>query len=162
MSTQRVTWWHFSDLHWDAEPVSERLRFTEHLLNALQEQILAQHAAPDFVAFTGDIANQGQEVEYESAADVFFRPLVRILEPLGEPPVLFVPGNHDLDRKYAANLNASRITSLDHLDQVDKLLADERTREMYLSPFSNYVHFAQRLSPSTASPLSWTSPLAIG
>ncbi len=161
MTGKTLTWWHCSDLHWNAHPKSERLYFAENLLRALQEQILERHAAPDFVAFTGDIANSGQAVEYESAAQAFFDPLRRILEPVGNPPLLLAPGNHDLDREYAASLNASRITDIATQNQVDEFLEDTKARDLYLTPFANYKRFAESYAPDCSNPLAWSFPLAV-
>jgi 3',5'-cyclic AMP phosphodiesterase CpdA len=71
---------HISDLHVGAHG-SDRLAFEEPL------RLLAEQLAPELVVATGDLSHHNGPAEHARAA--------ALLHSLG-PPVLAVPGNHDL------------------------------------------------------------------
>jgi 3',5'-cyclic AMP phosphodiesterase CpdA len=60
---------------------------------------LCDAGTPDLVCFTGDIADWGQETEYDRATEF----LHALMERLGLPMecLSLVPGNHDIQRKVA-------------------------------------------------------------
>lgn len=138
----KIVWWQFSDLHWPAAPVPERKAFATQLIAGIQDTVLPKHGVPDAIFFTGDIAHSGSAAEYQSAAECFVEPLRRIA---GEStPLFMVPGNHDLSRVQAENLNADRITAISTPAQLDALLDDKRARQLYLTPFDEFSLFAER------------------
>lgn len=73
-----------SDLHFSAAPGGYMFRDTAETFAAIAEEVRAD--APDLVIVTGDIANEGDPVEYEMAAAA--------LSAL-DLPVYCLPGNHD-------------------------------------------------------------------
>ncbi|HET7046443.1 MAG TPA: metallophosphoesterase [Gaiellaceae bacterium] len=75
---------HVSDLHFG----THEDRAVERALAALLEQ-----ARPELVVASGDLTNRGRASEHERAA--------RFLQGLG-PPVLAVPGNHDIPYTFPA------------------------------------------------------------
>lgn len=88
-----VTLLHVSDVHFGTpDPNKEQRRITKALIEA------AHGAAPrpDFCVFTGDLTFSGAPSEFETGG----RWLAELLEPWN-CPLFVVPGNHDIQRKFA-------------------------------------------------------------
>ncbi len=120
---------HISDLH-----AREEARWsTDALLIAAKTVLLAEankHTV-DVLAFTGDIAYSGKQNEYEIASawiEEF------CLSPSGlnldQNRLLFVPGNHDVDRartKPIADAVIERLSKSTSQDDVAKHLSDKQS-----------------------------------
>ncbi|WP_413203577.1 tetratricopeptide repeat protein [Rhodospirillum sp. A1_3_36] len=117
---------HISDLHARAA-TSWRDR---RVLGDAWEKNLAQimeDGPPDLVCFTGDIAQSGQEKDYETAS-VFLDHLLGITK-LPKDRLFLVPGNHDVDRS-KEEAAFKKFRSKDYLslssDALGSWLYDER------------------------------------
>ena len=89
---------HLSDIHFKRDKHDDNPTFRRDVQNKMVAAIrdhLKDHAPPDFVAVTGDIAFSGKNPEYDEAL-IFFEDLKKSLP--GETIFLVVPGNHDVDR----------------------------------------------------------------
>jgi hypothetical protein len=146
-------------MHWESEPSAERKDFAAHLVRELTENIVGRHGRPDFIAVVGDLAARGRMAEYESLGVHLFNPLrARLRTPL-EPPFFFVAGNHDLDRDIADSLNSKRIAETERPEAVDALLSEPVTRDLYLSPFSQYQTFVRSFNVLCEDPLTWATAI---
>jgi len=97
---------HISDVHFEPpRGRGDRARIQKALLAKVLELEF------DAVVFSGDIANEGKETEYQ-VAQLFLKELAR------DRKILIVPGNHDVDRSRVdkkAMLNAS--ASKEHFEE---------------------------------------------
>jgi predicted phosphodiesterase len=89
---------HVSDLHLGGADAKRRWHRRRVLGPAWQDNLkrIQEDGPIDLVCFTGDIANRGQQAEYDEATD-FFGSLRDTLK-IGPERVFVVPGNHDIDR----------------------------------------------------------------
>ena len=136
----RIRWIHLSDFHVGKDNY-ETIKIFNHILKGITNQ-RTENFEPDFVFITGDIANKGNEKEYEIFNDEFLEPLCKILEiqsPLNK--IFIVPGNHDLERKYVKDLNYE-----DHLGSVNSFfncdIKGKEEREIHHSrAFKNFSEY---------------------
>ncbi len=140
---------HLSDFHfqektaWDSEPILEKLA---QALRGVQGQ-----QPVDVVVVTGDIAQSGKPVEYAIARQ-WFEQLLRILGDLPRERILFVPGNHDVNRekvsRAAKALQASFLQG-SSVDQkaIAEVLADGDDQEVLLKRLVDYQAFVNHFQP---------------
>src|SRR5665213_3090475 len=83
---------HVSDLHFSGLSDSIHGQQIEKFLLDV-----AKHGPYDFVAFTGDLTSAGKRDQFEGAKTSFVLPLMSACSVAVEN-LIFVPGNHDLDR----------------------------------------------------------------
>lgn len=98
MKNETLAWLHLSDWHHRrGKGTADRRVIRDKLLSDIKDRrnISAELQSLDFVIFSGDASFSGQESEFADAKKTLFDP---IKEELGGPPILFVPGNHDVDR----------------------------------------------------------------
>jgi len=97
---QPIRWLHLSDLHLGCRGEALWWQVNEELEASVRERA-AELGMPDQILLTGDIAFRGAEAEYRQE-DAFLAALRGWLrEATGTdraPPVVPVPGNHDLVR----------------------------------------------------------------
>lgn len=150
----QLTWWQLSDLHWPAHPSTELKRYIDNLLQHLRKS-MAVSGRPDFTVFTGDIAFSGQSKEYDSVSEHLIAPL---RELLGEDvPLLFVPGNHDMDRAEALIKQSRLVTDLADPAAVDAFVGNPRNRANFADPFRSYSDFVAQWGPTgTDDAYRWT------
>ncbi|MGW1714726.1 metallophosphoesterase [Streptomyces sp. NPDC002156] len=159
MVRSNITWWQLSDLHWPSAPEAERRQYVSLLLDHLRD-VREAEGTPDFVIFTGDIAQSGKAEEYASASEVLFAPLRELVEE--GTPLLFVPGNHDMDREEAGIKAAHLVTELSDPNAVDTFLDRKRHRENFGDPFQNYQAFARQWGPEgTDDVYHWTHDIVV-
>lgn len=139
-----VVWLHLSDLH-RGHP-GERARWgvaREAVLRDLRE-MAGTIGPPDLVLFTGDLAFGGTEEDYRKVDET----LDEVLEAAGGDPVLVpVPGNHDLDRSRIDGTLADAGATY-HNDGGSTRQAfirgDASTLERLARPFSGYAAWWER------------------
>lgn len=90
---------HLSDLHSRGERETDRWRRDRVLGEQWKRNLdsLLSEGPIDLVCFTGDLADWGQRVEYEAAAEFLGATLLQLALPVER--FFVVPGNHDIDRK---------------------------------------------------------------
>ena len=111
---------HVSDLH-ATEAAGDDQR---DIVAAALDDIAAMHSdAPiDLVVFSGDLAFHGTREEFEIGADMLLRPLQ---QHLSYPPIVMVPGNHDVTRDDIDKvINVGLVHTLTDRRAVSETLAD--------------------------------------
>lgn len=95
---KEIAYLHLSDLH-----IGDTLQKTilSRVRNEIKEDIafiVKKLGRLDFIFFSGDLVQSGSEEEFVKFSE-FLDELLHLLEKIGfTPKVLFVPGNHDLQR----------------------------------------------------------------
>jgi hypothetical protein len=96
-----ITWLHLSDSHFESPTTGKGVNFwgQDKTRSTFVEQVPAllaqERLSPDYVFFTGDIAQSGKPEEYEVAYD-FIKALQKSLSPIKRAiPVFSVPGNFE-------------------------------------------------------------------
>ena len=89
-------WLHLSDFHTGKDDLAQAL-FFKRILEEVQARV-ASGREPHAIFITGDIANRGQEKEYEKFHEEFLDPLTGVLQGEARSRIFFIPGNHDVDR----------------------------------------------------------------
>ena len=101
---------------------------------------VAKGTGPDIIFITGDIANQGLELQYEKFIEDFIFPLKELLGDNWTGRIFMIPGNHDVDRDQAKAVTAYNILSKipTFLDPSEEGLRD---RVSLLPRFNAYVNY---------------------
>lgn len=146
-SSSEITWWHFSDLHWEVGKSAERSQFFTELFKDLKNR-LPIHGNPDFIVLSGDISYSGEYRQFEEAKNHFLDMLLEICAN-DQIPIFVVPGNHDISLKQARHIKPDIITSIKSLQALNDFLDDEDSRRYIISPFENYKQFYQILNPKS-------------
>lgn len=145
----KITWLHFSDIHYKDSEDFDRSRVIEALFSDLKNQA-ALGLTPDFVLFTGDIAYSGKAQEYQICHDEFIQPLLYTFD-LPRDKAFFVPGNHDVERGRINDLNPQIMQDLRDRESVNAFLGNSDRMKMYLSPFQNFTEYLRKHFPESAS-----------
>lgn len=134
-----INWLHLSDFHVGKDNYGVRKLF-QYILQEIKLK-LNTNCVPDFVFITGDIANSGNENEYNTFSSDFITPLKEIIsEKNSEILIYSVPGNHDVNRNEARSVQCHNILNrLPHyLYPTDEGLKD---RSSIFDRFKNYANF---------------------
>lgn len=141
---------HLSDLHVRTDTVWS----TAPILSDAKRLILdqANRENVDVVVFTGDIAFSGKEAEYKIAGDwlddLCLQPTGLNLDPKG---VVFVPGNHDVDRSSispAARAVEEALRKAEVQADVASYYQDSNSLELLLSRHKSYFAFCESFTGS--------------
>jgi predicted MPP superfamily phosphohydrolase len=93
-----ITVLHLSDLHFPGAGDTDVEIVLRALRNDVQEQITKKGISFDLILFSGDLVNAGNSAEqYDQARSKFTEDMLAVTG-LSESHVLFVPGNHDINR----------------------------------------------------------------
>ena len=139
---------HLSDLH-----IQAATRWsTTPILNDAKRIILAQtnNVNIDVVAFTGDIAYSGKEAEYKLAEE-WLEGLILNSNGLNlnEENLMFVPGNHDVDRdeiKPTANAIEEYLAKASTQEDIAKHYNDSDSLNALYRRHTAYFQFCQRMT----------------
>ncbi len=141
---------HLSDLH-----VRQETRWSTDALLIAAKKILLEEANQqnfDVLAFTGDVAFSGKSQEYLIASewieDFCLSPSGLNLE---NSRLLFVPGNHDVDRSRIAPVAEAiqdRLSKSSSQEEVAKYFNDKQSLDALLEPHSAYREFCVRIRGS--------------
>ena len=162
LSSLEITWWHFSDLHWEIGNFAERSQFFTALFKDLKDR-LPVHGNPDFIVLSGDIAYSGEYRQFEEAKRHFINALLEICSD-DQIPIFVVAGNHDISRKQARHINPEMITSIKSLQALNDFLDDEDSRRYIMTPFENFKQFYQTLNTNTIDEndlLAWSHEFSV-
>ena len=107
MTPKTIRWLHLSDFHFGKDGYGQRQLF-KYILDHVRERV-SNDDVPDLVFITGDIANKGQDKEYEEFYENFFMPLRECLTSDSQERIFVIPGNHDVDRNQARALQTNNI-----------------------------------------------------
>ena len=128
---------HIADLHISKKKLHDIKIVREKLLLDLVNMQKKEGLNIDFIVFSGDIINKGEnsKVEYPLAYEEFIKPL---LNHLGRSlnDIFLVPGNHDVDRKKTSkNFEdglASNLNDLDSLNTFFDSFGENKGEEAFL------------------------------
>lgn len=91
-----IKWLHLSDFHIGKNEYAQR-ELLEEICNHVAYN--AENGVPDFVFFTGDIAQSGQRDQYDKFNEFLAQLKIALnVEKNSNIRFFFVPGNHDVDR----------------------------------------------------------------
>jgi len=113
----QITILHLSDFHFNEESREEITTVLDALFDDLQKLGDEYCVSPNLVVISGDIANEGDQADYNFALDWLYN----LLEKLKISPdnVFIVPGNHDIDRNELTEFSKLKF---DDEDSVTKFL----------------------------------------
>lgn len=137
---------HISDIHASNRPDKGN---SDVDLKTISDKIaddLSKLPLIDTILITGDIANSGDKMEYDLFIENFLNPLLATIK-LTLSRVIFVPGNHDSNRKkWKKSYSSTREHLCEHYTSND---VDEQLLE-YLTdgfqPFSDFNQFKKNAS----------------
>ena len=141
-----LTWLHISDWHQRSDDFDRKI-----ILDALLDEIRnrgklignnVEHI--DFVVFTGDIASNAQNSEYEDALRTLIEPLLEATG-LKKDRLFIVPGNHDIDRSAFELLPPPLLVPLETERAIIEWLTEGRKRSRVLEPFEAFSSFLKKL-----------------
>lgn len=139
-----VTWLHISDLHYREEHGYQIGIVEKALLEDVKRTIDEKSLAPDFVAFTGDLAFSGQDKQYAWVEGF----LSRLLETVGitdRSRIFLVPGNHDIDRSRIDKITArGALDTLGNSEDIAEFLGPQGYRASVFAKFKPYFDFFSR------------------
>ncbi|MCA8991749.1 MAG: metallophosphoesterase [Planctomycetaceae bacterium] len=150
---------HVSDLH-----ARQSSRWsTDNLLSKVTEVLLRESDDDNFdvVAFTGDIAFSGKRDEYEIAEEWLNRAFLSAQGlNLSKNQLLFVPGNHDVDRNAitpAAAAIERELRRSETQEEIARHFCNEQSKSLLLGRHTEYAAFITRLRGHSELTLpSWT------
>lgn len=151
-----LTWLHVSDIHFgDSRKLPDFAKqnvLSELLIDA--KKMAVTLGPPDFIFVTGDIAFHADiEKEYPKAIEW----LQKLAASVGTPPshVLFVPGNHDVNRSQAVDGFTPRVIH-EALREVpayfDEVFSDRKAMDIIWAKYAAFSVFANRWGTSAITP----------
>ena len=156
---------HISDMHFKESESWESNRVLSGLIRDLVEKKKSEHLNPDYVLVTGDIAFSGKGGEYRLAQS-FFEKLGDSLG-MSRDKMLFVPGNHDIDRDRISDTGRLVIDGL-RKGEGDYSLStlydndmESSGRNCLVEPFHAYNSFVTDECKFPAERLWWTKLLQV-
>lgn len=96
--TSIIRWLHLSDFHVGKDDYAGRKMF-DYIIEHIR-QIKDEGFVPDFIFFTGDLADNGKDCDYETFWLEFVSSLHEVISGDISSRTFAVPGNHDADRDY--------------------------------------------------------------
>ncbi len=130
-------------------------------------QLVHHGQAPDVVAMTGDLADKGQESDYQEVHRWLHHGLRPALPPqFPNSHILMVPGNHDVDRhaiKTAAGSMQAFLLRATSQAAIAEVMTDPDERAVLLKRHEAYLRFVNA-NRDTESPLTvpwWSETLDI-
>lgn len=143
---------HLSDFHFSVDTTWDSGAVLQELSQALDE------VAPiDLVVVSGDIAFSGSQAEYDLAEKFFLESFLPALA-IAPSSILFVPGNHDVDRGSVTGMSRAMREAIRSDGDPDRLLAetlkDSKQLEVFMTPFDAYRRFEQTFV-GEERPLPW-------
>ncbi|KLU04615.1 protein of unknown function DUF323 [Rhodopirellula islandica] len=150
---------HISDLH-----ASESDKWkTDSVLREARKKLVEQCSENpvDVVAFTGDIANRGSRKEYDIAEQWIERTcLNKDGLNLEADRLLFVPGNHDVDRakrSVVAKALEATLCEVKNQDDVATVFNDKASRDALFDRHWQYKKFIKKVTgKSLSTEGAWT------
>ncbi len=148
-----VTWLHLSDLHycepktgWDAEDILDKL--VEDLKELEEERGLL----PDLILFTGDLAfGESKNADgwrlkdqYDGVHDFLKKVRNAFSRTVPKENLFLVPGNHDVNRAYAARQLTFWLDNLDDESEVTEMIKEAGFEwSMYMERLKEYRSFIE-------------------
>lgn len=140
--TEEFCWIHLSDFHCSSEKDRDAAVVLEPLLLDIKKMILENRLSPDLVIFSGDIAFSGKENEYEIAA--YYVDKILEITKLPKSRLLFVPGNHDVNRGRVDAFSDVAMRQLKDRDSFNNFLSNKKATTLVLEKLEEFNTFAKR------------------
>jgi len=140
VDSQGFRWLHLSDIH---VGMSEQDRVWPRSATVLLDDLETAHKKTggfDVVVFSGDLAQRGSPAEFDGFQVILDRVLDRLAQLGPKPPVVTVPGNHDLARPNGLDpiaLALARYWNIPELQQ--GLWSDDQYLDFLNRTFSGYT-----------------------
>jgi predicted phosphodiesterase len=135
-----INWLHFADLHCSQDDDYNINKMLEALWDDLR-YLADDGLRPDFIVFTGDIAQSGKSDQYEMAEQIFFKPILAKTD-LPSTRLFIVPGNHDVEwSKMDPIVTDGMARLVQDPERVNDFLSPERDRSLHLAQFESYADF---------------------
>ncbi|WP_426688512.1 metallophosphoesterase [Rhodanobacter ginsengiterrae] len=134
---QVIRWLHLSDFHVGKDDYATRKMF-DYIIRHVRDK-KNQGFIPDLLFITGDLADGGLDIQYETFWLDFICPLQQEIGGGVEQRTFVVPGNHDVDRTKHPAFSREEIAKAEshYLDPTDE---GSRLRdEMLISRFRSYI-----------------------
>ncbi|WP_080747000.1 metallophosphoesterase family protein [Comamonas thiooxydans] len=142
-------WLHISDLHAGQSTQDWLWPTLQSQFFSDIKRLINQVGTIDLVIFSGDLTQSGSEDDFSELHKILIK-IWAELKSLGSTPELFmVPGNHDLVRPKAGNINALALKSWWTDGETKKTFWDSEDttlRTAVNSFFSNYKSFLDKLT----------------
>ena len=141
----KTTLIHISDLHLRAGWPEEQGVVLEEFFSDLEKQTNFLNNV--YVVFTGDVINEGSDYSvYEYFDEVFEKRFSNI--GIDRKNIIFVPGNHDIDREYTKNnfsiFKALQERTLDETAFNNSIYKEQK--DLFLGKFLNYLNWQKNYS----------------
>lgn len=142
-----LTWIHLSDLHANRKDMSRIPNLGNMppiwscLFDSINEFMQKHECEPDFIAFTGDIAQSGAADEYE-LAKTFFNFLLEKTK-VNRGRLFIVPGNHDVMRNEVGDAAINPLANLKEKEHISACF----NRLDISSRFPKYRQFLEEWLP---------------
>ncbi|MFN8723377.1 MAG: metallophosphoesterase [Rhodospirillales bacterium] len=139
---------HLSDLHLSARSARDARLVIDSLLKKLVD-LRFTPLRPDFLVFSGDVVNSGDDREdYENAYDLLIYPISDMCG-IDESRIIVCPGNHDVSRSVVKNYpdvhsDFDKLCDSEQIDEAlfETLLQSERHNVGIIKKFDAFMDFA--------------------
>ncbi|QMU64094.1 MAG: hypothetical protein GKR88_07190 [Flavobacteriaceae bacterium] len=132
---------HLTDFHYKEDKMS--IPNQNRLLDALSHSLKDQESKIDFIFFTGDLVNDGNNLDhFHKASEVLLKRIAHVLNiPMNN--VIICEGNHDVNRGQELEEIAKSIDSLTTNKDLDNYIVkqDGKSFKASLKNFNNYHTF---------------------
>ena len=141
-----LNWLHLSDWH-QKGPEFDRTVIADKLIADIKSRgtdIDAGLTSIDFIVFSGDIANSGDERQFALAAEKLIDP---VRDAIGrEVPIYIVPGNHDIQRPLIRSIppHIGSVLATENGQEIENLLQKNLTIGHFNEPLANFYDFATK------------------
>jgi predicted phosphodiesterase len=105
-----IKWLHLSDFHVGKDDYGQK-----QLFNEIIEHVKIQKekgVVPDYLFITGDLADRGQDKQYDLFNKSFLEPLQAVIGNDIDKRTFTVPGNHDVDRAQSPGFGVDKFLEL--------------------------------------------------
>ncbi|MDQ1354848.1 MAG: hypothetical protein QG657_5157 [Acidobacteriota bacterium] len=162
MATAGLTWLHLSDWHQKGMDFDRKV-VRDALVDDIKKrrEIHPDLEHLDFIVFSGDLAYNGKNDEYQAAEEHFLAPVLAAVS-LDKSRLFIVPGNHDLDHNLFELLPKDLTNPLTDAEKIKYWLEDNERRERMLSPFKAFNEFVKDYAEGSFSAYAGSRQLTIG
>lgn len=120
---------HISDIHIDADSISEIDTLVEKLVNDIKKVECENTITIDLICFAGDLIGRGDkafedEKQIQFAEEHFIIPLLDAVG-LTKKDFILVPGNHEVDKSKIAKRTEKGLAMISSLEDINETIYEE-------------------------------------
>lgn len=143
-------WLHLSDIHVGMTDEDVLWPTFKHALYDDFSALFSKIGAPDVIIFSGDIAQLGRPEEYDRFTEILSEIREKLSGYGSPPPLIAVPGNHDLTRPKAGGLFEAAMRHVPADEAVLRQVFDTGGdyKKMIADAFGNFTAWQDRLIES--------------